>query len=76
MHSDVGAQKLLFIHSSHNSLISANRIVKGVRFCSPSLQNLSLRDLERIKDTDKWLSDSLVTFSLMFVPFFFVLSPS
>jgi hypothetical protein len=31
-----------------------------------------LVDLERLKGDDKWLSDAHVTFSLLYVPFFFL----
>jgi hypothetical protein len=40
-------------------------------YCPPKFPTFSLDDLERVKDTDKWLSDTHVAFSLMFGPFFF-----
>ena len=70
MHSYVGAQKLLFIHFSHTILISSNRIVTGINFRDPKFTSFSLSDLKRMKETDKWLSDSHVNFILMFVLFF------
>jgi hypothetical protein len=70
MHSYVGAQKLLFIHFSHIILISSNCIVTGISFRDPNFTSFSLSDLKRMKDTDKWLSDSHVNFILMFVLLF------
>jgi hypothetical protein len=71
VHSQVGAQKLLPIYFSHLALISPNRIVKGIKFCAPNFPTFSLDDLERVKDTDKWLSDTHVAFTLMLGPFNF-----
>ena len=63
-------------YSLHISLISSKCIVKGIKFCDPKFLSFLLSGLERMKDTNKWLSDSHVTFSLMFVLSFFVSSLS
>jgi hypothetical protein len=65
-----------FLSYLYLSLISSKCIVMGVKICPPNFPSFSLGDLERMKDTDKWLSDSHVAFSLMFAPFFYYLSPS
>jgi hypothetical protein len=45
--------------------------VTGIKFCTQKFPTFSLGDLERIKDTEKWLSDSHVAFSLMLAPVIF-----
>jgi hypothetical protein len=67
-------KKSLFIHFSHISLISSNRTVKGIKFSVPNIPSFSLSDLERMKNTNKWLSDAHVTFCLMFVLYFWSVS--
>ena len=42
---------------------------KCIRFGPANFETLSLLDLERLKDDKKWLSDSHITFSLLYVPF-------
>jgi hypothetical protein len=51
---------------------SSTGIVKSVRICPPNFQSFSLSDLERLKNDKKWLSDSHLTLSLLFVLFPFV----
>jgi hypothetical protein len=41
--------------------------VKGVNIRLPLFQTFSLSDLNRLKDNSKWLTDTHVTFALMFV---------
>jgi hypothetical protein len=67
MHSHVGTHKSLSVHFIHIVLLSSKCIVKGIKFGSPGFPTFSLSDLERLKDTDKWLSDSHVAFGLMLV---------
>lgn len=55
---------------------STHRIVKGVKLCLPNFEAFSLQDLERLKNSNKWLSDSHVTLVLLFVPFSVVVSLS
>jgi len=64
------------IDSAHISFSSPARIVKAINFRVSAIPTFYPRDLERLKDTNKWLSDSHVTFSLVFVPSLCVLSSS
>lgn len=50
---------------------SITPVVKGVNIRPPMFQSFSLTDLERLKSNDKWLTDSHVTFGLLYVPIFF-----
>lgn len=54
--------------------ISPIRPVKSIKFLIPNFGRFSLLDVERLKNDDKWLSDSHVTLALRFVAFFFMWS--
>jgi len=45
--------------------------VRALNIRPPNFQPFSLTDLGRLKNNDKWLTDTHVTFSLLFVPIFF-----
>ena len=62
-------QKLLLIFFS-NIGKSIAPIVKGVNILPLLFQYFSLSDLQRLKNDDKWLTDSHVTFGLLYVPIF------
>jgi hypothetical protein len=47
---------------------SENCTVKSVIFRIPNFQSFSPVDLDRLKNDDKWLSDSHITFALQYVP--------
>ena len=70
MHFFVGNMQFLvgyFIYIKYSS----HRTVKSIKLCLPNFESFSLQDLERLKDDNKWLSDSHVTLILLFVLFFF-----
>jgi hypothetical protein len=41
--------------------------VKGIKFKDNSFGSFSLHDLDRLKNDDRWLSDSHVTLTLLWV---------
>jgi len=47
--------------------ISIAPVVKGIDILPPLFQCFSLADLERLKSNGEWLTDSHITFSLLFV---------
>ena len=67
--------KILIYELSDGNIISSNRIVKGIRFSRSKFPTFSCCDVERMKADDTWLSDSHVSFTLMFVPSHFLLCP-
>jgi hypothetical protein len=50
---------------------SSKPIIKYISFRAPNVQSFSPSDLDRLKNEEKWLSDSHITFALQYVPFFF-----
>jgi hypothetical protein len=52
----------------HNIVYSANRIIKCIYFKLPLFPNFPLVDLQRLKNNDRWLSDTHLTLALLWVP--------
>lgn len=48
--------------------------VKGIKICPPNFQSFSDQDLVRLKDDKRWLSDTHVTFMILSVSFFLLVS--
>lgn len=69
------AERLTAVWVTYESLIwqvthvecSLSRVVKGIKFHQANLGRFSICDLERLKEDDKWLSDSHVTLGLQWV---------
>ena len=66
----VGNVKIIYIDFS-NVRKSLTPIVKCVNICPSLFQSFSAKDLQRLKNNDKWLTDSHITFGLLLVPIFF-----
>ena len=62
------------MHFSHTFSIRSRRTVSSITFRAPNFPIFSLGDLERLKDTDQWLSDTHLAFSLMCVSFLLCLA--
>ena len=54
-----------------NIVYSPNRILKCINFKLPLFPNFSAVDLERLKNNERWLSDTHVTMALLCVLFSF-----
>jgi len=61
-------KNFVFCHRTYTK-DSTSRIVDAIKFLPPNFANFATLDLERLKDEDKWLSDSHVTLGIQFVYF-------
>ena len=71
VHTHVGGIKLKPINFANGSVNSSTRIPKSIIFRAPNFPTFSPGDSRRLKETDSWLSDTHLAFSLMFVSFLF-----
>jgi hypothetical protein len=62
----------LISEAAYHVQCSLTRKVKAVNFHTGNFGSFSFQDLERLKDDDKWLSDSHVTLGLRYFCFFSV----
>lgn len=69
MFVDVCIQNAKYFHF-HSQTQSSLPIVNGVKILLPNFQSFSSIDLDRLKNDDSWLSDTHLSFALLFVHFF------